>query len=218
MHRLHYSPGACSLAVHIALEEIGETYEAKLCSVHGNEGTRSPSYLALNPKGRVPALTDVSGSAGGASGLLTEVTAILMYLGRSRPEAGLLSADAAGEARCLEWLSWLSIDLHGIGYGLLWRAHRFVDDPALHPAGVEKGRSNIRNCYDHIEKILSDGRDWAVPGQFTVVDPYLLVFWLWGKSIGLEMKKDWPHWTRLMGKVLERPAVQQALRQEGLTP
>lgn len=216
MYRLYYSPGACSLAVHIVLEEIGEPYETELRSARDSEGTGAPDYLDLNPKGRVPALTGVDGNAGGAPGLLTEVSAILVFLARSHAGARLVPADAAGEARCLEWLGWISIDLHGIGYGQLWRAHRFADDPARHEAVAAKGLETIRACYDHIERILSDGRDWAVPGRYSVVDPYLLVFWLWGGRIGLAMEEGWPRWSRLMAMVLERPAVRRALRQEKL--
>lgn len=138
-----------------------------------------------------------------------------MFLARSHPEAKLLPADPAGEARCTEWLSWISIDLHGIGYGQLWRPHRFVADPALHEAVKSKGMENILTAYDHIDHILSDGREWAVPSQYTVVDAYLVVFWLWGRRIGLEMDTSWPNWAQLMNKVLERLAVKQALELEG---
>ncbi len=216
MHRLYYSPGACSLAVHIVLEEIGEPYEAELRSARNGEGTTTADYLALNPKGRVPALTGVPGGSGGAPELLTEAVAILLFLARSHPGAMLLPTDPAGEARCLEWLSWLSVDLHGIGYGQLWRPHRFVPDPALYAAVKVKGLENIRAAYDHIDRILSDGRDWAVPGQYTVVDAYLLVFWLWGQRIDLDMGVEWPNWARLMNRVLARQAVRRALQQEGL--
>lgn len=216
MHRLYYSPGACSLAVHIVLEEIGEPYEAEICSAKNGEGTTAAAYLALNPKGRVPALTGVPGGSGGAQGLLTEAVAILLFLARSHPEAKLLPADAAGEARCLEWLSWISVDLHGIGYGQLWRPHRFVPTATLQEAVKAQGVENIRAAYDHIEHILSDGRDWAVPGHYTVVDAYLLVFWLWGQRINLDMEASWPNWSRLMSRVLARPAVQRAIRQEGI--
>lgn len=211
MHRLYYSPGACSLAAHIVLEEIGVPYEVELRSARNGEGTTTPDYLAINPKGRVPALTGVDGDR-----VLTEAGAILMFLARTYPEARLLPDDPAGEARVQEWLSWLSVDLHGIGYGQLWRPHRFVPDPALHEAVKAKGTENIRSACDHIEHILSDGRDWAVPGQYTVVDSYLLVFWLWGRRIGLENDASWPNWARLMNKVLDRRAVKQALSQEGL--
>lgn len=216
MHRLYYSPGACSLAVHIVLEEIGEPYETEIRSAKNSEGTATADYLALNPKGRVPSLTGVAGGAGGAPNLLTEAVAILLFLVRSHPQAKLLPASPAGEARCLEWLSWISIDLHGIGYGQLWRPHRFVADTALYEAVKGRGLDNIRASYDHIEHILSDGRDWAVPGSYTIVDAYLTVFWLWGRRIGLDMETGWPHWARLMAKVLARPAVHRALQQEGL--
>lgn len=216
MYHLYYSPGACSLSVHIVLEEIGAPYEAEIRSAKNGEGTTTSDYLTLNPKGRVPALSGVPGGAGGAPDLLTEAVAILLFLARSHPEAKLLPPEPAGESRCVEWLSWISIDLHGIGYGQLWRPHRFVPDADLHEAVKTKGKDNIIAGYDHIEHILSDGRDWAVPGQYTVVDAYLTVFWLWGRRIGLDLEARWPLWAKLMAKVLARSAVKRAIEQEGL--
>lgn len=210
MHRLYYSPGACSLAAHIVLEEIGAPYELDLRSAKDGEGTTTDDYLAINPKGRVPALTGVDSDA-----VLTEASAILLFLARTNPEAALLPADPAGEARVVEWLSWLSIDLHGIGYGQLWRAHRFVEDRTLDSAVQAKGRDNIATAYQRIEHILADGREWAAGDLYSVVDAYLLVFWLWGRRVGFDMMK-WPHWTHLMERVRARPAVQRALAQEGL--
>src|ERR1700722_13224532 len=104
MHRLYYSPGACSMAAHIVLEEIGEPCHLELVSSRGKlggEGTTSASWIEQNPKGRVPALTGVPGRIGGADNLLTELHAILFYLGRTHPSAGLLPLDPAGEARCI---------------------------------------------------------------------------------------------------------------------
>ena len=75
---------------------------------------------------------------------------------------------------------------------------------------------NIRAAYDHIDRILSDGRDWAVPARYTVVDAYLSVFWLWGRRIGLDMEAGWPNWARLMTKVLARPAVRRAISLEAM--
>lgn len=213
MHTFYQAPRACSFAVHVVLEETGAPYEARVRSIADGQ-TSSADYLALNPKGRVPALTDVAGSAGGASGLLTEVGAILVFLARSYPQAQLLPSDPAAEARCLEWLSWLSIDVHGIAFGQLWRPQRFVGDSALFPAVIARGQENVRAAYDHIEQILVDGRTWAIPGQYTVIDPYLAVFWRWGQRIGLEMEAGWPHFSRLVAKVLARPAAQRALAQE----
>jgi glutathione S-transferase len=210
IHRLYYSPGACSLAVHIVLEEIGAPYELELRSARNGEGTTTPDYLAINPKGRVPTLTGVDGGA-----VLTEATAILLFLARRHPQALLLPDGIAGEARVLEWLSWLSIDLHGIGYGQLWRAHRFVDDPSLETAVQAKGRANIAAAHDLIEQRLCDGRPWAVGDRYSLVDPYLLVFWLWGSRVDFDMAR-WPSWSRLMERVLDRSAVRRAMAQEGL--
>ncbi|MBV8650182.1 MAG: glutathione S-transferase N-terminal domain-containing protein, partial [Alphaproteobacteria bacterium] len=111
MYRLYYSPGACSMAAHIVLEEIGEPYETELISSSGaREGkmTQTAAWKAVNPKGRVPALSGVPGRIGGADNLLTELHAILFYLARTHPAAKLLPEDPAGEARCIEWMNWLA--------------------------------------------------------------------------------------------------------------
>ncbi|WP_338929158.1 glutathione S-transferase N-terminal domain-containing protein (plasmid) [Roseomonas mucosa] len=217
MYRLFYSPGACSLAPHVVLEEVGCPYELELCSTrNGGEGTGSSAYLSLNPKGRVPALGGVPGRSGGVEGLLTEASAILLYLGRSFPKAGLLPRDAAAEARCLEWLNWLSDTVHSMSLAQIWRPQRFVADPALFPAVQAKGHENLREQYDFIEEVLSDGRRWAIPQGYSVVDPFLLVFWRWGGKIGLDMTATFPAWTSQAAEVARRPAVWRALEQEGL--
>ena len=216
MYRLSYSPGACSLAPHIALEETGAAYELDLRSTRNGEGTSAPDYLAINPKGRVPALLGVPGRSGGAEGLLTEASAILIYLAEAFPEARLLPNDPAGRARCVEWLNWLSETVHGMSFAQLWRPQRFVSDPASFPAVMAKGRENLDEQYACIEGILADDRKWAVPPAYSVVDPFLLVFWRWGGRVGYDMRKICPAWTDLAQRTVTRPAVRRALRQEGL--
>ena len=216
MHRLYYSPGACSLAPHIVLEEIGAPYEIEHISSKAGAMTQTPEWMAKNPKGRVPALSGVPGRIGGAADLLTEAHAILVYLARSHPEAGLLPADPAGEARAIEWMNWLSGAVHGQSYGQIWRPHRFVADPALHAAVTAQGRRNVAEQYDYIESLLADGRDWARPGAYSVVDPYLLVFYRWGQVIEHDMGAQHPAWTRLVERVVARPAVARVLAKEGI--
>jgi glutathione S-transferase len=217
-HRLYYSPGSCSMAVHIVLEEIGEPYELHLVSASGvSEGkmTATPEWKAINPKGRVPALLGIAGRIGGAENLLTEVHAILVYLARTNPSAKLLPADPAAEARCIEWMNWLASNVHAMSYAQIWRPQRFTTEENGFPAVRTRGTENIADQYAYIESMLFDGRQWAVPEGYSVVDAYLLVFYYWGNRIELDMRTRYPAWTRLAARVAARPAVQRALANEG---
>jgi glutathione S-transferase len=216
-YRLYYSPGTCSLAPHIVLEEIGKPYELRLISASGpreGEMTSTPEWKAINPKGRVPASLGVAGRIAGADNLLTEVHAILIYLARTHPSAGLLPADPAAEARCIEWMNWLSGNLHTMAFAQIWRPQRFTSEEEGEPAVRAKGRENILDHYAYIERLLGDGREWAIPKQYTVVDAYLIVFYYWGQRIKLDMPTLYPAWTRLTKRLLARPAVQRALQNE----
>jgi len=219
MCRLYYSPGACSMAVHIVLEEIGQPYEIELVSTAGvREGimTGAPAWKAMNPKGRVPALMGVAGHIGGANNLLTELPAILLYLAHTNPQAQLLPTDSAGEARCLEWMNWLSSNVHAISYGLIWRPNRFTEEEGNFPALQAKGKANVLEQYSYIESLLADGRNFAVPDSYSVVDPYLLVFYQWGRRINLDITTTYPAWTALMQSVVSRPSVQWVLARENV--
>jgi len=217
MYRLYYSPGACSMAVHIVLEEIGEPYELELVSSRGHlggVGTTSPEWKAKNPKGRVPALSGVVGRIGGAHDLLTEAQAILFFLARTHPDARLLPDDIAGQARAIEWMNWLSSNVHAMSYGQIWRPQRFVADEKDFPAVQAKGHQTLREQYAYVESLIADGRPWAEPGGYSVVDPYLLVFFQWGMRVGVDMPALCPAWTAMTRRVLERPAVKRILAQE----
>jgi glutathione S-transferase len=219
-HMFYYSPGTCSLAPHIVLEEIGEPYELTLISASGpreGETTSTPAWKAINPKGRVPALLGVRGRIGGADNLLTEVPAILTYLARTKPAAELLPSDPAAEARCIEWMNWLSSNLHSMAFAQMWRAQRFTTDEEGVAAVRTRGRENVSECFAYIERLIADGREWAIPEGYTIVDAYLLVFYYWGRCrIRLDMGTLCPAWTRLSELVAERPAVQRALNIEGI--
>jgi glutathione S-transferase len=208
------------MAAHIVLEEIGVPYELQLISASGaTEGkmTATSEWKAINPKGRVPALLGVAGRIGGAENLLTELHAILFYLARTHASVGLLPTDPAAEARCIEWMNWLASNVHAMSYGQIWRSLRFtVNEEGVR--GVKaKGEQNVRDQYAYIERLLADGREWAVPGGYTVVDAYLLVFYYWGHRIGLDMRTSYPAWTKLAQRVVARPAVQRVLANEGIT-
>ena len=218
MHTLYYSPQSCSLAPHIVLEEIGTPYAAELVTATDGLMTDTPAWRSVNPKARVPALSGVPGTAGGVEGVLTEAHAILVYLARANPAARLLSLDAASEARAIEWMNWLSSNVHGMSFGQIWRPGRFVGDSALFPAVQARGMENLREQYAYIERLLGDGREWAVPGGYGVVDAYLLVFYRWGTRVGLDMAAAYPDWAALSRRTVARPAVQRVLDRLGLAP
>jgi glutathione S-transferase len=206
--KLYYSPGACSLASHIALEESGVAFEAVRINF-ADAQQRSPEYLAINPKGRVPALAD-------GSFVVTENPAILRYVARSAPAAGLWPEDPRLEARCAEWCAWCSSGIH-IAYAHVRRAERYATSEAAKAEVVEKGRETCRELWSQIDSRLGKGL-WALGERYSVVDPYLLVFWLWGRNevLGFDMARDFPNWTAQARRLAERPAVQRVLEREGL--
>jgi glutathione S-transferase len=208
------------MAPHVVLEEIGVPYELELISSRGERAglmTSTPEWRAINPKGRIPALLGVSGSMGGAPMLLTEVPAILVFLALQHPEARLLPRDPALLSRCLEWMNWLSGNVHAMSYGQIWRAQRFSSEDSALDGIRAHGRTNLLEQYAYVESVFADGRNWAIPEGYTVVDPYFLVFFQWGQRIGIAMRDSYPYWSAVTDRVLARPAVQRTLLNEGVT-
>jgi glutathione S-transferase len=205
-YRLFYSPGACSLAPHIVLEELGVPYEP-VRVVIAEGANRTPEYLAINPRGRVPALWIPDAPA---QPVLTEAMAIMVYLARRHPEAGLLPEDVDGFVRALEWMGWLGSTMHQAGVRTVFRPERFTTDPAGAPGIAAQGRDAIRTGYADIERRLA-GRTHALGDRFTAVEAYLLVFYRWGNRCGLPMRTDFPEYARMMDAVRARPAVRRVV-------
>jgi glutathione S-transferase len=214
--RLHYGPGACSLAPHIALEEAGAEFEAVRVALKAGE-QRTPEYRRLNPKGRVPVLTE-------GDWTLTEVPAILRYVARRHPEARLWPEPARADARCAEWLAWLSSGAH-VAYAHLSRAERYASSPTALAEVVAKGVESCREIWRMIDARLGAG-PWATGEDYSVADPYLFTIWTWGRlpsspthddaPLGLDAERDLPNWTAHARRMAERPAVRRALAREGL--
>ena len=140
----------------------------------------------------------------------------MLYLARTNPGAKLLPSDPAGEARCLEWMNYLTTAVHARAVGQVWRTVHFTTDEGGFPGIKAKGELNARDAFAYIDSLLADGRDWAVPGGYSVVDAYLVVFDTWGQRMGLDMRAEYPAWSRLMDTVRARPAVQRVLKDEGI--
>ena len=210
MLTLFYSPGACSLASHIALEEIGTPFET-VRTVIAEGATRTREYLALNPRAVVPTLRD-------HDFVLTESMAILLYLARRFPAAGLVPADPRLSARCTELLSVFTTSVH-VAFRQLWRPERFVDGELQQGAVRRGGLGRLPGWFEVMEGVV-DGRTWAVGDAFTACDAYLLVFYRWGVRVGaaencFDMRR-YLGWTKHTERMLERPSVQRAMRRENI--
>ena len=207
--KLFYSPGACSLAPHIALEETGAPFEPILTRL-SDGANKTPEFLAINPKGRVPTLSD-----GGF--VVTENPAILRYLSRKFPSAGLWPDDPRDEARCAEWLAWCSSGIH-VAYAHVRRAERYASTESGQADVVETGRKATREVWDQVEaKLAASQTPWLAGNRYSVADPYLFVFWMWGRgpALGYDMGRDFPAWTAHARRMGERPAVRRTLEREG---
>ncbi|MCC7347181.1 MAG: glutathione S-transferase family protein [Variibacter sp.] len=208
--KLYYSPGACSLASHLALEEAGADYEAVRVNFASSE-QRSPEYLRINPKGRVPALAE-------GERVVTENPAILRYVARLHPKANLWPEDPWSEARCTEWLAFISSTVHP-SYAHIRRPERYASTEAGKEDVIATAKRATRDIWEMVEKKLAHGQGtWAAGDTFSVADCYVLVFWTWGRGqvLGYDMAKDFPKWTDLARRMASRPAVKKVFEREGL--
>ena len=204
--KLFYSPGACSIAIHVILEEIGKPFAVEIASTR--DGTLyQPPYASMNPKSKVPALLLDGGD------VLTELPAIAFYLARSNPAAGLLPADALGEAQALSAMDYICATLHMQGFARLFRTVNFSPDEATHPAVRARGHEIIAKGLALLDTNLN-GQDWLV-GSYSVADAALFFLEMWGKRAEITLPPNVAaHFLRMQA----RPAVQRALAREGLTP
>jgi glutathione S-transferase len=203
MLTLYYSPGVCSMASHIGLEETGAPYEKRPTLLPKGEH-KSESYLKINPRGKVPAL-DADGK------IITENTAILTYLGRRFPEKKLLPSDPIEEARCISTMAWFSNSVHP-PYTHYVRPERFADSEAAQASVKETGKKTFHTQCTEIDGLLQ-GKQWIMGDQFTVADGYALVFYGWGLRAELPMK-DLRNYTAWKDRMVARPAVRKVLESE----
>ncbi|MFO1329515.1 MAG: glutathione S-transferase family protein [Rubrivivax sp.] len=201
MLRLYYAPMTCALATHIVLEHLGRPYEAVRVDFKSQQ-QRSPEYLAVNPKGRVPAL--VTGR-----GVLTETPALLLYLAQTHPEAGLAPLDdpfALAELQAVT--SWLCSTVH-VAHAHKGRGYRWTDDAAAQAALKEKVPQNMTECFDWVESTVLRG-PWVMGERFTVADPYLFTLTNWLPGDGVEVER-FPRVADHQRRMLALPAVQRVM-------
>jgi len=203
MLTLYFSPGACSMASHIGIEETGAAYSEKPTLLAKGE-QKTEAYLKINPRGKVPALS-VDGR------IITENTAILTYLARQFPQKNLLPTDPVEEARCISAMAWFSNIVHP-SYQRYMRPERFAEGEAAQATVKELGRKSFwANCQE-IDALLK-GNDWIMGKQYTVADAYALVFYGWGVRSEFPMK-ELVAYTAWKERMLKRPAVRKILESE----
>lgn len=199
--KLYYSPGACSLAAHIALREAGVTFDAIKVG-RDKKTSDGADYNAINPKGYVPALVLDDGQ------VLTEGPAILQYIADRNPSSGLAPpASDMQRYRLQEWLGFLNSEVHK-------NFSPFFNPAATEPM-KEMARANVLRRLSFTQQALT-GRSFLLGERFTVADAYLFTILNWGQYAGIDLGQ-WPALKALHARVAARPHVQAAMKAEGLS-
>jgi glutathione S-transferase len=203
--KLFYSPGACSLGIHVILEETGAAFEPVLCSVRDGSN-RKPDFLALNPKAKVPTLVRDNGL------VLTEYPAIAVYLARTHEAAHLLPADVDAEAEALEAMDYIVATVHMQGFTRIARPANFTPNDADIEAVKTRGREIFATGMDLLEARM-EGREYVAGEVFSVADATLLFVENWGPRADYALK---PNLAAHLARMKTRPSVQRAFASEGL--
>ncbi len=202
--KLHYSPGACSLADHIVLEWIGRPYEAVR---HSREDRASAAFRALNPAGAVPVLEE-------DGWVLTQNAAILNYLADIFPESGL-GGDGSprGRAEVNRWLAFVNSDVHP-AFKPLFGATAYLQDATAVGKSKDAARKSLRGLFERADAQLA-GKDWLT-GSRSIADPYLYVVMRWAKAQDVDLS-GLDNLARFVGRMEADPAVRKVLADEGLS-
>jgi glutathione S-transferase len=204
MIKLYYAANTCALASHIALEEAGAEYTTVRLNFAANE-QRSPEYLAINPKGRVPAMVT-------ERGILTETPAMLAFIAQSYPRAELAPLnDPFAFAQVQAFNSYLCSTVH-VAHAHRMRGNRWADDPAAIAEMQRKVPQSVGACFELVEREMLKG-PWVMGEAYTICDPYLFTLssWLEGDRVDLT---PLPRVMAHRSRVSERPAVRKAIAEE----
>ena len=200
--KLYYSPGACSLAAHIILNEINVDFDLERVDLKTHKTAKGVDYYEINPKGYVPALEINSGL------ILTENVAILPFLAQHDPKQDLIPPSGLGRAKVLEWLGYLNSELHD-AYAVFFGAPLTADEKV-------KAYTEIDRLLKYIDHAIAESDcDYLVDDNFGPADAYLFVLTNWSNSIEHDLT-PYINIIALRNKVAERQSVQIAMRDEGL--
>lgn len=204
--KLYYAPNACSLGIHVLLEEIGKPFELSKVDM-ANGANYKPPFTELNPKSKVPVLVADDGT------VITEFPAIAFYLAASNQEAKLLPADIAGQTLALQTLDYLIATIHMRGFTRIFRPGNFAPNPADVDQVKQAGRDMILAGFKILEPLL--GEQEFILGDFSIVEGALFFLEFWART---RVKMLLPaNFEAHLDRMLKRPAVQRAMATEGLS-
>lgn len=206
--KLYTKPGACSTADHIALQWSGKPFEVEVMNART---VKDAAYLAINPTGAVPAITD--DAADGGTFVLTQNAAILGYIADTAPEARLVG-DGSPQQRAIasKWLAFCNSDLHP-SFSPLFAPTAFIADAAHHHAIKDAARKRVRKNFETANAAL-EGRQWLA-GFRSVADPYLYVTLRWADAMKLDLS-GLSNLAAFKQRMESDAGVQAALKAEGL--
>lgn len=200
--KLYYSPGACSLAAHILLNEINVDFDLERVDLKTHKTEKGADYYEINPKGYVPALEINPGL------ILTENVAVLPFIAQHDAGQDLIPPSGLGRAKVLEWLGYLNSELHD-EYAVFF-------DPKITEDEKVRGYATIDKMLRYIDDYLAKSDyDYLVNDRFGPADAYLFVLTNWSKVIHHDLT-PFTNIVALRNKVAERQSVQIAMRDEGL--
>ena len=199
--KLYYYPGACSMAVHIALRETGIPFDLDKVDLAKHQTANGEDYYKINPKGYVPALRLDDGQ------VLTEDAVLLQYVADQKSASGLApKAGTMERYRVMEWLNFISSELHKT-LGALF-------NPKITPEWKDNQVALFGRRCDFLVKALGS-KPYLMGDKFTIADAYLFTILGWANLFKLDMGK-WPALQNYAGRIAARPAVKEAMKAEGL--
>lgn len=198
-----YTPKTCALATHIALIDAGADYTLKRIDFKSGQ-QRSPEFLAINPKGRVPALVT-------PQGILTETPALLAYLAQTHPGAKLAPTDPFAFARLQSFTAFLSSTLH-VAHAHGPRGSRWTDDPAAQAALRAYVPTSVTAAFKLVEDTMLHG-PFVMGDTYTIADPYLFTMSTWIEGDQVDTTQI-PRVLAHRQMMSERPSVIRALAEE----
>lgn len=200
--KLYYKPGACSVASHIMLHEVGAEFDIESVDTDANLTASGNDYLQLNPNGYVPTLETDGGE------LITEGAAVLQYIADTNPDRAYSPALGSVErARLQQFLNYTSSEVHKSWSPL------FTEGTT--EAEAQAAEKKVRSKFDYIETVLSDGREFLVGGTFSAADAFMFIVAFWSNFKAVDLA-NWPNLKAYVDRIAARPSTQAVFAAEGL--